>query len=126
MERLKKGVSIIVFPQSTRSSVFDERHFNSIGVKLARRAGVPIVPLALKTDAWGQGKKIKELGPVKAGMTVRYRFARPICVQGQGKEEHTAICNYISKHPGHSGRNGTASTADLSTAPAEKFSVAAA
>lgn len=29
-------------------------------------------------------------------MTVRYRFARPICVQGQGKEEHTAICNYIS------------------------------
>ena len=96
VERLKKGVSIIVFPQSTRSSVFDERHFNSIGVKLARRAGVPIVPLALKTDAWGQGKKIKELGPVKAGMTVRYRFARPICVQGQGKEEHTAICNYIS------------------------------
>ena len=96
VERLRKGISIIVFPQSTRSSVFDARHFNSIGVKLARKAGVPIVPVALKTDAWGQGKKIKELGPVKAGMAVRYRFARPMRVRGQGKEEHAAICEYIS------------------------------
>ncbi len=96
VERLRKGISIIVFPQSTRSSVFDARHFNSIGVKLARKADVPIVPVALKTDAWGQGKKIKELGPVKAGMAVRYRFARPMRVRGQGKEEHAAICEYIS------------------------------
>ena len=29
-------------------------------------------------------------------MAVRYRFAKPIRVQGQGKEEHAAICNYIS------------------------------
>ena len=95
LERLKKGISIIVFPQSTRSSVFDARHFNSIGVKLARKAGVPIVPVALKTDAWGQGKKIKELGPVKAGMPVRYRFDPPLHIRNQGKEEQAAICEYI-------------------------------
>ena len=35
--RLKQGRSVIVFPQSTRSSVFDPAHFNTIGVKLARR-----------------------------------------------------------------------------------------
>ena len=53
--RLKQGRSVIVFPQSTRSSVFDPAHFNTIGVKLAKRAGVPVIPVALKTDAWGNG-----------------------------------------------------------------------
>lgn len=96
-ERLRKGISIIIFPQSTRSREFDAQHFNSIGVKLARRANVPVVPLALKTDAWGQGRKIKELGPVKAGMAVRYRFAQPMQIVGQGKEEHAAICGYIAR-----------------------------
>ena len=98
LERLKKGISIIVFPQSTRSLTFDQSHFNSIGVKLARKAGVPVVPLALKTDAWGQGRKIKELGPMRPGMPVRYCFAKPMYVQGQGKEEHAAVCQHISSH----------------------------
>ena len=97
LERLKKGISIIVFPQHTRSREFNPQQFNSIGVKLAKKAGVPIVPLALKTDAWGQGTKIKELGPVKVGMTVRYNFASPISVTGQGKEEQAAICQHIER-----------------------------
>lgn len=98
LERLRKGVSIIVFPQHTRSRRFDPQQFNSIGVKLAKKAGVPIVPLALKTDAWGQGKKIKELGPVSVGMAVRYCFAQPIAVTGHGKEEQAAICSHIASH----------------------------
>ena len=100
LERLRKGISIIVFPQHTRSREFNPQMFNSIGVKLAKKAGVPIVPLALKTDAWGQGTKIKELGPVKVGMTVRYNFASPISVTGQGKEEQAAICQHIERHLG--------------------------
>ena len=97
LERLKKGISIIVFPQHTRSREFNPQMFNSIGVKLAKKAGVPIVPLALKTDAWGQGTKIKELGPVRVGMTVRYNFASPISITGQGKEEQAAICQHIER-----------------------------
>ena len=100
LDRLKKGISIIVFPQHTRSREFNPQMFNSIGVKLAKRAGVPIVPLALKTDAWGQGNKIKELGPVKVGMTIRYNFASPICITGQGKDEQAAICQHIESHLG--------------------------
>ena len=100
MERLRKGISIIVFPQHTRSREFNPQMFNSIGVKLAKKAGVPIVPLALKTDAWGQGTKIKELGPVRVGMTVRYNFASPISITGQGKEEQAAICQHIARHLG--------------------------
>ena len=100
LERLKKGISIIVFPQHTRSREFNPQQFNSIGVKLAKKAGVPIVPLALKTDAWGQGKKIKELGPVKPGLTIRYTFASPLTIAGQGKEEQAAICQHIESHLG--------------------------
>ena len=96
VERLSRGLSLVIFPQSTRSLTFDERHFNSIAVKLARKAGAPLVPLALKTDAWGQGKKIKELGPVKPGMPIRYRFGAPLTGSGNGTEEQAAICAFIA------------------------------
>lgn len=96
-ERLANGISLIIFPQSTRTNSFDPHHFNSIAVKLARKANVPLVPLALKTDAWGQGARIKELGPVRGGMPVRYRFAAPITVTGNGREEHATISDFIGR-----------------------------
>ncbi|MDR2799952.1 MAG: 1-acyl-sn-glycerol-3-phosphate acyltransferase [Desulfovibrio sp.] len=96
-ERLGRGVSIIIFPQSTRSPDFDLRRFNSIGVKLAMYADVPIVPLALKTDAWGQGKAVKELGKIRPELTVRYRFASPLRIAGRGREDHAAICDHIAQ-----------------------------
>ncbi len=96
LERLKKGVSIIIFPQSTRSATFDPKHFNSIGAKLARHADVPLVPIALKTDAWGTGKKIKELGPIRKGRPVRYRFGQAMRVTGTGREEHAKASAFIA------------------------------
>lgn len=95
-ERLAEGTSIIVFPQSTRSPVFDPARFNTIGVKLARRAGVPIVPLALKTDAWANGTRFKDFGPIHAERTVHFAFGQPLSVTGQGKEEHHHICEFIA------------------------------
>ena len=47
-ERLKNGISIIIFPQSTRSLDFKPEEFNSLGVKLAKKAGVQVVPVAIK------------------------------------------------------------------------------
>ncbi|MDR3358279.1 MAG: 1-acyl-sn-glycerol-3-phosphate acyltransferase [Desulfovibrio sp.] len=96
-KRLARGVSIIIFPQSTRSSDFEPRLFNTIGVKLALHANVPIVPLALKTDAWGQGRPVKELGKIRPELTVRYRFAPPLRITGRGREEQAAICGYIAQ-----------------------------
>ena len=95
-ERLKKGISIIVFPQSTRTMHIDAKHFNTIGVKLARKAGVPVVPLALKTDAWGTGKKIKELGKIRPESDVLFRFFPPVHVEGTGHAENRAIYEAIS------------------------------
>ena len=54
-DRLRRGISIIVFPQTTRFLNFNPAQFNTLGVKLALRANVPIVPLALLTDAWRNG-----------------------------------------------------------------------
>lgn len=96
LDRLKSGISVVVFPQSTRARFFDARRFNSIGIKLARRARVPVVPLALKTDAWGQGKNIKECGKIDPRLPVRYKFVQPIRIEGQGNAEHAAVCDYIA------------------------------
>lgn len=94
-ERLERGISIIVFPQSTRSIRFDPAHFNTIGVKLARRANAPVVPLALQTDAWGQGKRLKDFGKITRGKKIRFKFAPPLRVNGSGKDEHNEICEFI-------------------------------
>lgn len=95
--RLESGVSLVVFPQSTRSVEFDQSHFNSIGVKLAKRSGRPIVPLALLTHAWTQGKYLHDFGPIKPERPIRFLFGAPITVTDQGKAEHAHICRFISE-----------------------------
>lgn len=95
-KRLRNGISIIIFPQSKRSVAFDRSAFNSIGVKLARRAEVPVIPIALRTDAWGMGKIIKDFGPINASLPVRFAFGEPFFVNGNGKEEHAQVCDFIA------------------------------
>jgi len=97
-ERIKKGVSIIVFPQTTRSHTFDPKRFNSIGIKLAQRANVPVVPLALLTDAWGNGKYLKDFGRIDPSRKVRLVFGRSIRIEGRGAGEHQAIKDFIAKN----------------------------
>lgn len=94
-ERLSRGISVIVFPQTTRTPDLDRTAFNSIGVKLAKKAGVPIVPLALKTDAWGVGTLIKDYGRIRPELPVHFCFGEPIMVRGAGKNEHEEIMEFI-------------------------------
>lgn len=95
VERLRAGTSIIVFPQSTRSDGIDNETFNSIGVKLAKKADVPIIPIALRTDAWSTGSLVKELGRIRPERPVHFRFGEPMRVTGNGKTEHAAIFDFI-------------------------------
>ena len=94
-EQLARGRSIIVFPQTTRTVTFDPAHFNTIGIKLAREAGVPIVPVAVRTDAWGIGKLIKEFGKIDVSLPVRFAFGPPMNVEGRGNSTQQAIIRYI-------------------------------
>lgn len=96
MELLAKGMSIVIFPQSTRNVVFEPSEFNSLGVKLANRAGVPVVPIAIKTDFWKNGKIVKELGPIDRSKPIYIEFGEPISVTSSGKKENERIIDYIS------------------------------
>lgn len=94
-ERLNDGISIIIFPQTTRMLDFDPKAFNSMGVRLAKRAGVPIIPVALKTDAWGQGRILKDFGKIDPSKKVHFAFGEPLRIEGRGEEEHRKIVEFI-------------------------------
>ena len=95
-ERLGKGISIIIFPQTTRRQYFSPAEFNTIGEKLAQRSGVPIIPLAVKTDGWAEGRFIKDLGRVHPEKTAHYSFGKPIRIEGKGRDAHSEIVSFIS------------------------------
>jgi len=95
---LAKGISIIIFPQKTRTLNFNYKDFNSLGVKIAKRNSVPVVPIALLTDAWGQGKLIKDVGKINVKKKVRFSFGEPTMISGSGSEELQSIIKFISSH----------------------------
>lgn len=95
LELLERGISIIIFPQSTRSTIFKPEEFNTLGVKLAKKAGVQVVPIAIKTDFWGNGKIIKEIGKLDHKKPVYMKFAEPFYITGPGKDENQKIIDYI-------------------------------
>jgi len=96
-KRLSEGTSVGIFPQKTRSDVFNASEFNSLGVKLAKKAGVKVIPVALLTDAWANGKVVKEAGKIDPNKTVYISFGEPMTVTGNGAEEHKKIISFISE-----------------------------
>jgi len=94
-EILSSGRSIVIFPQTTRAPEFDPKEFNTIGIKLAKKAGVPAVPVALKTDAWGNGKRLKDFGKIDPSKKVYFSFGAPMTIKNRGTEEHNAIIEFI-------------------------------
>jgi len=95
---ISSGCSIVIFPQATRSATFDETTFNSLGVKLAQRANVPVVPIALKTDFQGNGKIIKDMGSVDPSKKLYIKFGEPMFVEGKGQVIHQKIIAFISQN----------------------------
>lgn len=97
-ECLSHGISIIVFPQSTRSAIFKTDEFNSLGVKLAKAAGVDVLPIAVKTDFWGNGKYLKDVGPVSRNKPIHMVFGSPVKIEGSGKDQHKQIVQFITEN----------------------------
>ncbi|MFA6998678.1 MAG: lysophospholipid acyltransferase family protein [Victivallaceae bacterium] len=94
-KRLQNGCSVLVFPQSTRCFELIPEEFNTIGVKLARNAGVKIIPMALKTDFLGHGKIIKDFGPLDKRKDIYFEFGAPITVEGNGRDAHRQVIEFI-------------------------------
>jgi 1-acyl-sn-glycerol-3-phosphate acyltransferase len=93
--RLRAGVSMCIFPQATRSDCFDENHFNTLGIKLARRAGAMVIPLALRTDFWGNGRWLKDLGPIRPERTVHVAFGPAVPADLAPAAAHAQVVAFI-------------------------------
>lgn len=78
-ETLRRGRSVVVFPQGSRHRLFDPATFNSIGAKLARRAGVPVVPICFATDFLRVGEWQRDLfATVHPESVVRAACGEPV------------------------------------------------
>lgn len=95
-QKLAEGTSVIIFPQSTRATIFKPEEFNSMGIKLAQKAGVRVVPMAIKTDFWENGRIVKDLGINNRNLPVFIKFGKPMKVEGSGKDEHRFIVDFIA------------------------------
>jgi 1-acyl-sn-glycerol-3-phosphate acyltransferase len=95
---ISNGGSVLIFPQATRSVGFDVQAFNTLGVKLASRAGVPVIPVAVKTDFQGNGKLIKDMGPIDPSKMLYFKFGEPMAVAGKGREAHQYVVEFISEN----------------------------
>lgn len=96
-QKLDNGISVVIFPQTTRTTVFSPDQFNSIGVKLAKKSGYPVVPIAIKSDAWGNSTgHFKEFGKIDPSKKVFFEFGEPLVIKGNGQEEHGQIASFIT------------------------------
>lgn len=95
LKRLQEGISVIVFPQATREVVFDPTKFNTLGIKLAKKAHMPVVPIALRTDAWGIGKIFKDFGKIDPSKPVCFFIGSPLYVEDKGLKEHIQVIQFI-------------------------------
>ncbi|UCD77751.1 MAG: 1-acyl-sn-glycerol-3-phosphate acyltransferase [Desulfobacterales bacterium] len=94
---ISRGGSIFIFPQATRSVEFNVQAFNTLGVKLAAKAGVPVVPVAIKTDFQGNGKFLKDMGPIDPKKTLYFKFGKPLAVEGKGRRTHECVVEFIAE-----------------------------
>ncbi len=99
VRRLKSGTSIILFPQSTRTVEFIPENFNTLGIKLARKAGVKVLPVALKTDFWGNARSFwRDFGPLNRQEPIHIAFGEPFDPSGKAKEAHKKVVDFIQSH----------------------------
>ena len=94
-EKLKEGTSVVIFPQATRMPKFDSSLFNSIGIKLARKAKVKAIPIALKTDFWQNSRVFKAFGKIKKDLPIHLKFGKILEITGNGREQHQKVVDFI-------------------------------
>jgi len=98
VQHLSKGRSIVIFPEGTRKNYFSKKQFNSLGVKLAGRAGAKVVPIAIKTDFMEPGTISSYFGPIHPERKVMIAVGEPMNIEGRGKREHQNCLDFIEKN----------------------------
>ncbi len=95
-DRLRRGMSVIIFPQAHRTLEFDPKTFNTLGMRLARAAGVPMVPVALDTATWTSGRLVKEIGWIVPSRPARFAIGAPVPIAADGPAAHRQVVSFIA------------------------------
>ena len=95
VNHLNNGTSVIIFPQSTRGAHWRRDEFNTVGVKLAKAAGADVVPVAVASDGWKNGKIVKDIGTIDPKIPFRFRYGQRIPISGNGREAHQLCLDFI-------------------------------
>ncbi|MDT8428022.1 MAG: lysophospholipid acyltransferase family protein [Pseudomonadales bacterium] len=93
--RLKEGISVVIFPEGTRTHRGDKRRFSRGGAQLAVASGTPIVPVIHNAGhCWPPGTWLKYPGIIDV------EIGTPIPVAGRNSTEVNAeFESWINAHP---------------------------
>ncbi len=86
VESIKKGYSMVIFPEGTRSKSDTIGEFKAGSFKLAIKAGVPIIPVTMN----GSWHLFEETGFMRPG-TVHLTIHAPIPTANLGREDTEAL-----------------------------------
>jgi 1-acyl-sn-glycerol-3-phosphate acyltransferase len=95
-EALAQGRSVVLFPQATRRNAFHREQFNSLGAKLASRAGVPLVPVAIRTDFLGIGKWVRDFGRIDRRRPIGLAFGPAVPAGTPQRDAHEQTVRFIA------------------------------
>jgi len=91
-DMLRRGFSLVIFPEGTRSKGLGMRPFQKGSLRMAFRAGVPIVPVATR----GSYKCFEELGYPQAGI-VQFHIFPTIETAGLPKTDEGSLSDQIEE-----------------------------
>lgn len=101
---LKEGRSLMIFPQTPHGNgktredgTFTPASFNSLGAKLAARAGCSLVPIAVKTDFWGNGGFFSYFGSISPEKKIHLSFGKALKAEGRAKAAHRESVEFITQ-----------------------------
>ncbi|PHV69874.1 1-acyl-sn-glycerol-3-phosphate acyltransferase [Sporanaerobium hydrogeniformans] len=90
IEELKKGQSVIIFPEGTRTYAPEMKDFKEGSFKLATKTNVPIIPIALQ-DTY----KILEASKSIKQTTAYMNIGKPIYIDQLKEEERRNLPHYV-------------------------------
>lgn len=92
IELIKKGFSLMIFPEGTRSKGPEPGSFKRGAFKLATKPGVPIIPVSLN----GSYKMYEETGIMK-GARIDVKIHPPVETKGLSRQEEKQLCLDVEK-----------------------------
>jgi 1-acyl-sn-glycerol-3-phosphate acyltransferase len=92
-ERVRSGVSVIVFPEGTRSATGEPGPFKSGGFHLAMEAGVPIIPATVSGSRRITPPKSLRIEPGR----VLVRYGKPIPTEGLATDDREQLKQEVRK-----------------------------